>query len=134
MQGASPRDMEDVFRRGGEWSEGQELLLLLSRRSDGADEFLDRLAQLAEQLGALPVTRGPVVFQGSRQGPECAAVTDAFMARFPLPSQLQEFAQSAPVQALLENQSALPLQAEYCFEFETAPTQKSQLSPPAFVP
>lgn len=74
MQGASPRDMEDVFRRGGEWSEGREMLLLLSRSGGGggadaaapAEDFLDRLAQLAEQLGSLPVTRGPVISQCPR--------------------------------------------------------------------
>ena len=62
------------------------------------------------------------------QGTEGAAVTDAFMARFPLPSQLQEFAESAPVQALLDQRQrlSLPLHAEYILEFETAPPQKSQ--------
>ena len=62
------------------------------------------------------------------QGPECTPVTDAFMARFPFPSQLQEFAESPPVQALLdeERRLTLPLHAEYILEFETAPPQKSQ--------
>ena len=62
------------------------------------------------------------------QGTEGATVTDAFMARFPLPSKLHEFAESAPVQALLDQrqQLSLPLHAEYVLEFETAPPQKSQ--------
>ena len=55
--------MEDIFRRGDEWSEGRELLLLMSRSAgadSSADDFLDRLAQLAEHMGSLPVSRGPV--------------------------------------------------------------------------
>lgn len=65
--------MEDAFRRGGEWSEGKELLLLLSTEPPeaaahkGASDYLDRLADLAEQMGALPVTRGPVTSQCALQ-------------------------------------------------------------------
>ena len=65
--------MEDAFRRGGEWSEGKELLLLLSTQTPGAaahegtSDFLDRLSDLAEQMGALPVTRGPVTSQCTLQ-------------------------------------------------------------------
>jgi len=48
------------------------------------------------------------------------------MARFPLPSQLQEFAESAPVQALLSERQGMPLHLEYCVLFDVVPPQKSQ--------
>lgn len=60
------------------------------------------------------------------QGPEGSTVSEAFMARFPLPSLLQDFAGSAPVQALLGGRQGMPLRLEYCVEFDVVPPQKSQ--------
>lgn len=60
------------------------------------------------------------------QGPEGSPVSEAFMARFPLLSQLRDFAESAPVQALLGERQDMPLHVEYCVEFDVVPPQKSQ--------
>ncbi len=63
-QGCTARDMEAVFRRGPDWEEGQELLMLLAatgvREDNGHDGFLQKLAELAELCGSLPVTFGPL--------------------------------------------------------------------------
>ena len=63
-QGCTVRDMEAVFRRGPDWEEGQEVLMLMAttdvRAHTGHDQFLQKLAELAELCGSLPVSYGPV--------------------------------------------------------------------------
>jgi len=64
VQGCTARDMEAVFRRGPDWEEGQELLMLLAassvREGNGHEGFLQKLAELAELCGSLPVSFGPM--------------------------------------------------------------------------
>ena len=55
--------MEAVFRRGPDWEEGREVLLLLEAAAaagvQSQQSFLRKLAELAELCGALPVSYGP---------------------------------------------------------------------------
>ncbi|GBF98482.1 hypothetical protein Rsub_11692 [Raphidocelis subcapitata] len=126
-----PRELEGLFRRGDEFGEGTELLLLLGPSTDagttgggatgGAEDFLSRLAAFAESsaAGALQASAGAVVAAGSGGGagdggsawPGPVPPTHALMARFPGPRQAGVFLASPPCAAAAAGDPRLPLRA-----------------------
>lgn len=75
LQTKIEKDIDAIFRKGSQWEEGAEHLLLLAPAPDapaGAGEpFLARLAQLAQQSSgrALQACWGRIVWQrGDSQG------------------------------------------------------------------
>jgi hypothetical protein len=127
FQGGVQSELEVIFRRGPEFAQGYELVLLLqhthqcggsadnvaaSTQQKQRDHFLSQLTALAQSslAGAVQVSAGQVVpilgnnvavrDAGRLAPPNDADLVTVFMARFPSEQQLAAFSRSPPVQAL----------------------------------
>lgn len=127
------RDMDAMFRKGGEWEAGAEMLLLLraaqprAGSAGGAAAFAQRLAALARESRseALQASVGPVL-QHDLQSQADGSAQLALMARFPTQQQLRWFVESPPYQALLAGDSRLPASAVLAATCELLPAERQQ--------
>mmetsp|Transcript_10386 Transcript_10386/g.31278 ORF Transcript_10386/g.31278 Transcript_10386/m.31278 type:complete len:420 (-) Transcript_10386:692-1951(-) len=122
------KDIDAIFRKGSQWEEGAEHLLLLAPTpafpAGAGEPFLARLAQLAQQSSgrALQACWGRIVWQrGETQGAEWA-----LLARFPTAAQLQWFIATPPYAALLASDARLPVTAPLSVTFELFAPEKQQ--------
>ncbi|KIZ02849.1 hypothetical protein MNEG_5114 [Monoraphidium neglectum] len=121
FEGRVAKQLESLFRRGDEFGEGCELLLLLRPGGGGAaaqaDDFVARLAALAESpgMGALQASGGatvPVDDAGSVAAAVAAAGADishVLIARFPSIARAHAFLKSPPCAAAELCDARLPL-------------------------
>jgi hypothetical protein len=130
FQGRLPRELEGMFRRGGAYAEGTEVLLLMAAAGDHpasqAGSFLTRLAQLAESEAghAVQASAGEVVECSSSPGVGAVggrrggAPSHALMARFPGRPEADAFLSTPPCVAAAEHDARLPLHALGCVMFQ----------------
>ncbi|KAI3423404.1 hypothetical protein D9Q98_010621 [Chlorella vulgaris] len=147
--GAVPNELEAVFRRGGQWEAGLELVLALAvqegSEAGDASEFLSLSRQLAVSpaFGAVQCSYGrclSVVRHGSggnggggeEGGPgsaELAAPDMLLLARFEGEEQLRQFLCCPPLAALLEGDERLGLRALWSCALATVPSDSSSSRP-----
>jgi hypothetical protein len=151
FEGAVPSELEAIFRRGGEWDAGRELVVALraapgAAPGDGA-EFLQLTQQLATSsaFGAVQASSGACFSLvhhagGGDDGAAAAAAAAAgemamaqpdvlLLARFQGQAELEEFLQCPPVAAMLEGDERAPLHALWAAALEVAPAAASSTSP-----
>jgi len=151
FEGCIAKEIEGMFRRGGEYAEGTELLLLFvtpgsssgggggggaaaagggavesSTAAHQAHSFLARLASLAESAaaGALQASAGQAVScsRGGGAGePPGQLPSHVLMARFPLRAQADAFLNTPPCVAAAAGDARLPLHAVAAFALQVEP-------------
>lgn len=141
LEGSIARELEGMFRRGGEYAEGSELLLLLApppgsatgaaaggEAEGGAADFASRLAALAESAagGALQASCGGTLpLPGGSSGTDPRAhATHALLARFPTGAQADAFWATPPCAAAAAGDPRLPLHAHSALVFAVEPGQE----------
>ncbi|KAI8465564.1 MAG: hypothetical protein J3K34DRAFT_525227 [Monoraphidium minutum] len=149
FEGRVASQLEALFRRGDEFAEGADVLLLLRPGAPGAaaqaGEFVSRLAALAETagFGAVQASGGEAVPCGSGgdgssggggggDAPDSAGVgaaawggvSHALLARFPSCAAAAAFLASPPVAAAAAADARLPLHLAAALEVEVAPGEE----------
>jgi hypothetical protein len=124
FEGTVTKRLEALFRRGDEYASGVEHILLLQPGDSGgtgADEFLERLAALAESsvAGGIQASYGAVI--------SCAhtAATHVLMTRFAAPQQVQQLLATPACAAVMARDPRVPVVAASSLCICIQPTEES---------
>ncbi|KAF6261209.1 hypothetical protein COO60DRAFT_1636954 [Scenedesmus sp. NREL 46B-D3] len=124
FEGAVTRRLEALFRRGDEYASGVEHIFLLQPGNSGgmgADDFLQRLAALAESsvAGGIQASYGAVI--------SCAhtAATHVLMTRFAAVQQVQQLLATPACAAVMARDPRVPVVAASSLCISIQPTEKS---------
>lgn len=124
FEGTVTKRLEALFRRGDEYASGVEHILLLQpglSGGAGADEFLERLAALAESsvAGGIQASYGAVI--------SCAhaAATHVLMTRFAAAQQVQQLLATPACAAVMARDARVPVVAASSLCICIQPTEES---------
>lgn len=134
-----PNDLGAIFRRGGDWEEGVEHIIVMKAQNgvkkEGVNKYVSHLQELAETSvgGALCSSVGPLAqitdtFASSSSKDHSSVSFLALVTQFPTFEGCQAFDQISMVQQIQKGDSNQALQAIFSICFEIAPAEGQQRS------